>query len=155
MLQSINLKVEVRIDPIIPFYTDNETTIRGLYAALAGRHIKTVSLSYLHLRPAIFQQLKQELPTTEFKVLQSCFENKPWSSVGTGARSKLIPLPLRKKGYHRFESEAREHGITPLIGSCKNPEIPGHRCSSAFVMNESGGNPAGKRIHKQLSLFSC
>ena len=153
-LQSIKVNAEVRIDPIIPFYTDNDATIKSLYAALAQRHIHTVSLSYLHLRPAIFEQLKRELPVTEFKVLQSCFENKPWSVVGTATRSKLIPLPLRKKGYHRFRKTAQEFGITPLICSCKNPEIPGHQCSSTFE-NKSAGKNRKKRKHEQLSLFSC
>jgi hypothetical protein len=66
----------------------------------------------------------------------------------------LIPLPLRKKGYERFERAAQEYGITPLICSCKNPEIPGYQCSSAFG-NGDKEKPLAKRKHKQLSLFSC
>ena len=50
-LLALGIKVEVRIDPIIPFFSDDETSINGLYEALAERHIHTVSINYLHLRP--------------------------------------------------------------------------------------------------------
>jgi hypothetical protein len=78
----------------IPFYTDNAESIRRLFAALAERNIRSAALSYLHARPAILSQLKNELPPTTFKMLSSCFESKPWKVVGGSGRSKLIPLSL-------------------------------------------------------------
>ena len=72
-LQQAGVETAVRIDPIIPFYTDDAYSIRRLYEALTERRIKTVSLSYLHLRPAILDQLQRELPPTAFNVLGSCF----------------------------------------------------------------------------------
>ena len=149
-LKAVGLKVDVRIDPVIPFYTDDVASIGELYEALADRGIRTVSLSYLHLRPAILEQLKQELPPTEFKVIRSCFETQPWALVGTSTRSKLIPLPLRKKGYGRFVGLAEEFGIKPFICSCKNPDVPAHQCSTGM---RAAHSQAGKV--KQLSLFSC
>ena len=149
-LKAAGIEVEVRIDPVIPFYTDDETSIRNLYEALAERDIRTVSLSYLHLRPAILEQLQQELPPTESTLLRSCFETQPWALVGNSTRSKLIPLPLRKKGYGRFLGFAKEFGIEPLICSCKNPDVPSHRCSTGM---KAAHSHAGEM--KQLSLFSC
>ena len=115
--------------------------------------ITSVSLSYLHLRPAILDQLKKELPTTEFNVLHSCFERKPWTKVGAATRSKLIPRALRKKGYGRFRELARKFGIQPLICQCKNPDLPGQLCSASFANEKTGKHL--KEKGKQLTLFPC
>ncbi len=152
-LKGVGIAVEVRIDPIIPFYTDDEDSIKRLNKALAERGIKRVFLSYLHLRPAILNQIKRELPPTEFNVIQSCFESQPWAAVGTSSRSKLIPLPLRKKGYARFIEISKGFGITPFICSCKNPDMPAHQCTTA-IRPEKTRRPHGER-ERQLSLFPC
>jgi DNA repair photolyase len=152
-LKEAGIGVEVRIDPIIPFYTDDEVSIKRLYEALAERDIKMVSLSYLHLRPAILDQLQRELPSTEFNVLRSCFESQSWSVVGTSTRSKLIPLPLRQKGYRRFMGFSKEFGITSLVCSCKNPDISSHQCSTGIGIKKISKGDGEKS--RQLTLFSC
>jgi len=152
-LKNVGLDVEVRIDPIVPFYTDDEASIRGLYEALATRDIRTVSLSYLHLRPAILDQLQRELPPTEFNVILSCFESQPWSVVGTSTRSKLIPLSLRERGYKRFVELSEGFGITPLICSCKNPDMSAHQCSTGMSIEKTKRPPDERG--RQLSLFPC
>jgi len=151
-LQEIGVEVTARIDPIIPFYTDNAESIRRLFATLADRNIRSASLSYLHARPAILSQLKNELPPTAFKLLSSCFESKPWKVVGGSGRSKLIPLSLRKKGYRRFMDLSESFGLKPVICSCKNPDMPGHICSTGMVKENLTKLP---RKEKQLSLFPC
>jgi DNA repair photolyase len=152
-LQTVGVDVEVRIDPIIPFYTDDNSSIEQLFEALSCRQITSVSLSYLHLRPAILDQLKKELPPTEFNVLHSCFERKPWTKVGAATRSKLIPRALRKKGYQRFMELARKFGIQALICQCKNPDMPGQLCSTRFGNEKTGKH--SKEKGKQLTLFTC
>ncbi len=149
-LKATGLEVEIRIDPVIPFYTDDEVSIRRLYEVLAQRDIRLVSLSYLHLRPAILEQLQRELPSTEYKVLRSCFETQPWGVVGTSTRSKLIPLPLRQRGYRRFKELGQEYGIRPRICACKNPDMPAHQCSTGLRKKDPNREASG-----QLSLFSC
>lgn len=152
-LKAVGINVEVRIDPVIPFYTDDEDSIRALYEALAARDIRVVSVSYLHLRPAVLDQLQRELPTTEFNILGSCFESQPWSVVGASTRSKLIPLPLREKGYQRFVDLSTEFGIMPLICSCKNPDMKAQQCSTGMRVERTKRLPQEKR--GQLSLFPC
>ncbi len=152
-LKGVGISIDVRIDPIIPFYTDDEVSIERLYETLASRDIRKVSLSYLHLRPPILDQLQQELPPTEFKVLRSCFETQPWTEVGTSTRSKLVPLPLRKKGYKRFMALSKAFGITPLICSCKNPDMPSHLCSTGMGIEKIRKRQGEKG--RQLTLFSC
>lgn len=145
--------VEVRIDPIIPFFTDDERSIGALYQALSKRGIRRVSISYLHLRPPIIDQLRRELPNREYALIRSCFNNQPWRVVGSSTRSKLIPLPLREKGYRRFMDLSQGFGLTSLICSCKNPDMEAHRCvpwPPAEKSPETGGQGG-----KQLSLFPC
>ena len=149
-LREVGIDVEVRVDPIIPFYTDDEASIKRLYEALSSRKVRRISLSYLHMRPAILDQLARELPPTEFSLLRSCFETQPWRAVGTSSRSKLIPHPLREKGYKRFVKLARAFGITAVVCSCKNPDMPGQLCSKGLHGTQSARAKQG-----QLSLFSC
>jgi DNA repair photolyase len=149
-LRRAGVEVEVRIDPIIPFYTDDEDSIRGIYQALAKRDTKRVSISYLHLRPAILDQLRRELPAKEFNLLRSCFESQSWRVVGSSTRSKLIPPLLREKGYRRFIALSKEFGIRPFICACKNPDMPAQQCSRAV-----GGKQAQREKRRQLSLFAC
>jgi DNA repair photolyase len=152
-LQNVGVDVEIRIDPIIPFYTDDNFSIEQLYEALSSRQITSVSLSYLHMRPAILDQLRKELPSTEFNVLHSCFERKPWTKVGSAKRSKLIPRALRKKGYRRFMELAPKFGIQALICQCKNPDLPGQLCSQSSENEKTEKHPEEKG--QQLTLFPC
>jgi DNA repair photolyase len=149
-LTAADIDAEVRIDPIVPFYTDDARSIRRLLEALSHRGISTITVSYLHMRPPILDQLAGELPATAFRLLKSCFETQPWSAVGSVTRSKLIPLPLRKKGYDRFRDAAKALGMRTLICSCKNPDLPAHRCSTGIAPVPTGGQARG-----QLSLFAC
>jgi DNA repair photolyase len=152
-LKAAGIEVEVRIDPIIPFYTDDIESIERLYKAISERGVRNVSLSYLHLRPAILDQLKRELPLTEFRLIKSCYESQPWTVVGTSTKSKLVPLPLREKGYRRFKELAKDHGIVPIVCSCKNPDMPSQICSCGM----RGKNMRIVRTEErcQLSLFPC
>lgn len=149
-LRGAGVDVEVRVDPIIPFLTDDPQSISGLFGAVAERGVRRVALSYLHLRPAIFEQLRHELPAVEFALLRTCFETQPWSVVGSSTRSKLIPAPLRRKGYRRFAEIAGEFDLIPLICGCKNPDLPAQLCSGR---DEAPHGVGGRG--RQLSLFPC
>lgn len=149
-LRAAGVDVELRVDPIIPFLTDDGESIRSLFGAVAERGVGRVTLSYLHLRPAIFEQLRHELPAVEFALLRTCFETRPWNVVGSSTRSKLIPAPLRRKGYGRFTKIAAEFGLITLICACKNPDLPAQLCSARDdAPREAGGKG------RQLSLFPC
>ena len=52
-LKEIGILPEVRIDPIIPFVTDTEIEATTLFRRLQEIGVERVTLSYLHLRPAI------------------------------------------------------------------------------------------------------
>ncbi len=129
-LVSVGIIPDVRLDPIIPFLTDTEECIESLFRRLKKTGIKRVTLSYLHIRPAIFEILRNELDPSLLKLLDSCYSNRPWQKVGTSTMSKLLPVGIRKKGYQRISKIAESFGIKATVCYCKNPDIKGSFCIS-------------------------
>ena len=118
---------DVRIDPMIPFFTDSEDQMKRLLSALRDLGVKRVILNYLHLRPGIEENLKRELGGL-WQRISFCYRNQPWQKVGLSTKSKLLPLGLRRRGYDRIRSWAGEMGIEAVLCSCKNPDLPGQTC---------------------------
>ena len=147
-LVSIGITPLVRIDPIVPFLTDNTRELERLFEKLHLSGVKTVSLSYLHLRPAIARQLSRELPVTTYKLIESLFATQHWRAVGTSTKSKLVPAPFRQKGYQRITEIAKTYGIKTLVCRCKNPDIEAQICQPSHNLIQKGYRA------KQLNLFS-
>ncbi len=147
------VNTEARVDPIIPFVTDSRDELEALFRPLSQNGIRRVSLSYLHIRPAIQKQLRAELPPLHRKLLESCFEGRDWVEVGMSTQTKLLPKKLRENGYERIKAIAEAYGISTAICRCKNPDMNGELCSP------SRARRAIARVHmppgKQLALFSC
>lgn len=149
-MNGIGISPEVRIDPIIPFLTDTEFEIARLFKELKGVGVKRVTLSYLHLRPAIYDPLLKKLSPLHRKLIEACYQNQSWTLVGSATKTKLLPKTIRDKGYQRIRQIAAEFGLNALICSCKNPDLPGDLCSSGRVRNT-----LIERNTAQLPLFKC
>jgi DNA repair photolyase len=149
-LKEIGIIPEVRIDPIIPFVTDTEIESRSLYRRLQEIGVERVTLSYLHLRPAIQKQLMKELSPLHRKVIESCFKAQEWKTIGSSTRTKLLPKTLRERGYQRMKEIGEGFGITASVCQCKNPDLKGDLCSSGRARMA-----IGKRSARQLPLFQC
>jgi len=149
-LREIGIAAEIRIDPIIPFITDTEDELVNLFKQLKDKNVKRVTLSYLHLRPAIQRQLIKELSPLHRSLIESCFRAQEWKAVGSSTKTKLLPKSIREKGYQRIKEIAEEFGITASICQCKNPDLKGDLCSS-------GRAKAAIRVRTpiQLPLFQC
>jgi len=150
-LLSAGIDTRVRIDPIIPFVTDTREELEALFRALGQRGIRRVSLSYLHLRPAIQRQLRAELPILHRELLESCFRSQNWIEVGLSTKTKLLPKRVRENGYTRMRAIARAHGISAAICRCKNPDVNGEICVAARVREAI----PGRVEERQLILFPC
>jgi DNA repair photolyase len=150
-LKAAGLEVDVRVDPIIPFITDDPDSITDLCSALASRGVRRISLSYLHLRPAVLDQLRNELSRTEFELLRGCFGNRPMKEGGPFTQSRLTAPAVRKRGYDRFHAAAKDAGIVPLICACKNPDMKGHLCTGRTGKRKK--EEVGEQGRKQLGLF--
>ena len=149
-LRAIGIFPEVRIDPIIPFVTDTEPEMDLLFNRLNQLEIKKVTLSYLHLRPAIHQQLMRELSPLHERLIESCFLTQEWKEVGSSTRSKLLPTSIRERGYQRMRAIAQRFGITASVCQCKNPDLKGDLCGSGREKVDSK-----KKAPMQLPLFQC
>jgi DNA repair photolyase len=149
-LRRIGILPEVRIDPIIPFVTDTEETMEVLLSRLRESGIKRVTLSYLHLRPAIERQLMNELSPRHRRLIETCFGLQGWKEVGSSSMTKLLPKTVREKGYSRIKKMAEAYGIQAFICQCKNPDLDGDLCSSGRAWGLSR-----EKAPKQLPLFRC
>ncbi len=128
-LKKAEIKTDVRIDPIIPFVTDRKDDFDSLFKRLGELGIERASVSYLHIRPAILNQLRRELDPTNLRLIEGIFMGRQWETVGSSTMSKMIPKELRVRGYLRAEESAERYGIKLSICSCKNPDIPGQVCT--------------------------
>jgi DNA repair photolyase len=149
-LQNLGISPEVRVDPIIPFVTDSEPEMEILLRHLKDLDVKKVTLSYLHLRPAIERQLMKDLSPLHRKLLESCFSGREWREVGSSTMTKLLPARIRESGYERIRKIAEGFGITAAVCQCKNPDIAGNLCSSGRAKALLGRKPPA-----QLPLFQC
>ena len=150
-LQEIGINPEIRIDPIIPFVTDTEAEMMVLFSQLKQWGVKRVTLSYLHLRPAIHQQLAKDLSSLHRRLIESCFETQEWKAIGSSTRTKLLPKAIRERGYGRIKEIAERFGIAASVCQCKNPDLKGDLCSSGRVRKEL----KEEKTNKQLPLFRC
>jgi len=150
-LEGIGITPEIRIDPIIPFVTDTEDEMVTLFERLKDLSVKRVTLSYLHLRPAIQKQLMKELSPLHQKLIESCFRTQKWKTIGSSTKTKLLPKPIRERGYGRIKGMAERFGITASVCQCKNPDLKGDLCSSG----RAKARLIGKRTPAQLPLFQC
>ena len=148
--KEIGIIPEIRIDPIIPFVTDTEAEVKRLFGQLSDVGIKRVTLSYLHLRPAIERQLMKELSPLHQRLIESCFRTQEWKIVGSSTKTKLLPRPIRERGYEKIKEVAVRFGITALLCQCKNPDLKGNLCGSGRVRAV-----LKRRGLTQLSLFRC
>ena len=149
-LKGIGISPEIRIDPIIPFVTDGETDMIFFFERLKELGVKRVTLSYLHLRPAIQQQLMKELSPLYQRVLESCFKTQEWKTVGSSSKTKLLPRPIRERGYAKIKEIAQRLGITSLVCQCKNPDLKGDLCGSGRMKGS-----LNDKFPIQLPLFRC
>jgi DNA repair photolyase len=149
-LNEVGIVPEIRIDPTIPFVTDTETEALALFRRLRERGVKRVTLSYLHLRPAIQKQLMIELSPLHRKMMESYFGVQEWKAIGSSAKTKLLPKAIRERGYQRMRRIAERFGIIASVCQCKNPDLKADLCGSG-----RGKTVLGERAPVQLPLFRC
>jgi DNA repair photolyase len=149
-LREKGILVEVRVDPIIPLVTDTEGETKRLFERLREEGVEKVTLSYLHLRPAIQEQLMRELSEVHQKLIESFFRTQEWKSVFSSTQTKLLPKTLRERGYQRMREIAKRYGIKVSVCQCKNPDLKGDLCSSGRARAASS-----TKRPVQLPLFRC
>jgi len=152
-LQSAGASVSVRVDPIIPFYTDDTETVSRLFQTLSEYDVGQVSLSYLQLRPGVLERLGEELTGPQYQVLSGCFRGGEWAQPEGKTWSRLVPLSLRQKGYEHFREQAGRHGMNVAVCACKNPDMPADICDAEPGKDSRSPGTLSRGQGKRLSFF--
>jgi DNA repair photolyase len=150
-LKEIGIHPEIRMDPIIPFVTDLDSEVSGVFRKLKTVGVERVTVSYLHIRPAIQEQINRELSSLHQKLIATCYPRRNWTHGDRLLKSKLLSRILRERRYQKLQQLAQLQGIEAQICQCKNPDLKGSLCSSKGAQKIGGG----KESSAPLPLFRC
>jgi len=145
-LLRVGVRPRVRLDPVIPFVNDGTRQLRAVLSAVAGLGLTRVLVSFLHLRPGVGQQLREEAPRDARALLLGGFpelERQP-------GRYHHLPDNMRLASLKRIRRLANEHRIRVGVCHCANPRIPAVKCPVAPpVLPE----PRTRKNPSQAELF--
>ncbi len=148
-LKEAGVAVGVRHDPVIPGVTDRPDELDRLFSTLATGRITHLDVGYLYIRPGIAKLLEAELPPAVARPLLRQFRGGPLAAVAASASTQLLPADLRIRSFFRLRMAAREHGITPILCRCKNPDLDeAARCQASSELPY----PIRQHRARQLSL---
>ena len=132
------IQTEVRLDPIIPGFTDDEASLRELMAAIARRAIKSIAVSTLFFRPAIAGSLRKHLSAEQFAMLVAAMSMS--GRMDIQARNSSVhsaSAEVRQRIYAMTRSIGKELGIDVKICACKNPDFAQSSCGIAGQWKQS------------------
>jgi DNA repair photolyase len=142
-----DIETQVRLDPILPGFTDKPETIAPLCSALAERGVKKIAIAALFLRPAIIHSLKRGLQDRGMaEILLGHF--KTGHKLAIHAENSLVTaLETQKRSaiYECVKEIAKEYGIAVKVCACKNPDLPAGSCS---IARKWGREPSGPEQQK-------
>lgn len=129
-LNDVRVKMTMRCDPLIRGLMDSEQQIDDLFTAAAQTGCREIAISFLFLRPAITQSLKQNI--NDKALLDTIL--KPYAksiqlpigvknSIGT-----MLPTEVRKTIFARIKRIADARNLTIHLCGCKNPDITNENC---------------------------
>ncbi|MFQ5521461.1 MAG: hypothetical protein ACE5FK_08695, partial [Candidatus Methylomirabilia bacterium] len=70
-------------------------------------------------------------------------------AVAASSATQLLPPDLRMRSFSKIRMAAREHGITPILCRCKNPDLKAQRCHGSREL----AYPVALRRARQLALL--
>ncbi len=139
-LAAAGVRVEARVEPLIPGLTDTRDNIKPLFEGLARAGVRRVVVHYLFQHPAILVPMAAALdPLGLSERLVDVFEGGPVFPIGSLGAVKHVPLETRRAGLARLFCWGAEHGLVVETGATQNPDL--HR-----RVAEPSGQPATGRI---------
>ncbi len=154
-LTELEALADVRIDPIIPGLTDNEGSVAELMDTLHQLRVQRVIVSYVHLRPAIYELLARVLSGDARRLIDETYRTQPWVPCGTSSEVKLLPRAYRDEGHLRFRKAAERHGIQVVVCQCKNPDLSGESCGAIEAKLTTVEARRGALPATRPTLFPC
>jgi DNA repair photolyase len=120
--------IQVRVEPIVPFVNDSTESIRAVISAIAGVGLESASISFVHLRPGVAEQIQREAPPEVAQLVVGAFGLHRAEGLAQEIKFHHLPLRIRAAGLRRIQRIAREHGVRLSACHCQNPGIPARRC---------------------------
>jgi DNA repair photolyase len=130
-LLQAGVRTRVRLEPIIPFVNDHTEQMRDLISALVGLGLREATVSFLHLRPGVTEQLQREAPADLRRLVLGCFQAQHPHLAGRPPVFQHLPERQRLAGLRRLQRIGREHGFRLTACHCQNPGLPASRCPVA------------------------
>ena len=126
------IETGVRVDPILPGFTDDQLSLRRLVAEVTGCGVKALAASTLFLRPAVTAGLRRGLPAGQFTRLVSAFAAPDCVRIRPdGGWFQAMSTVNRRRIYDRLGAITAEFGIRAKICACKNPGFAAGACGIA------------------------
>ena len=122
-LMDAGMHPRVRLDPVIPFVNDTTSLLRATLSAVAGIGLSSVTVSFMHLRQGVAEQVKEEGPPEQTTLLLGSF-----TAQDQGGRLQRISLNRVQTCHDRIQALAREYGIKVTVCRCQTPGLPSHAC---------------------------
>jgi DNA repair photolyase len=141
-LAEIGVRVELRMDPLIPMLTDTDPSLRTLLGEAASLGRLEAIASFLHVRQANRKMMSIRFGEWDFDKVRQRLYSKTAQLGGCGCGMSLPSEDYRRERFGAIERIAGEFGIAVKYCACKNPDLVTGRCHDRFSCNEG-----------QLNLF--
>lgn len=119
-----------RVDPILPGITDEQASLRRLFASLHQVGVQHAAVGTLFLRPLILQSLQKRLHGTALlNSLLTFYEDARRIPIRAHGSSVIaLPLETRREIFERVRLAAEEAGVRVSVCACKNSDIARGTC---------------------------
>jgi DNA repair photolyase len=145
-LVKAGVRVEVRLEPLVPDVTDTRENIKPLFEALTQAGVRRAVTHYLFLHSAMIDSLKDALrPLDLADKLDEDFRGGPWFSLGTLGSTRHLPRETRQAGFARLSAWGAECGLSIETGATQNPDLPRSHDSDAGRPTVPGPTPRSGR----------
>ena len=149
-LLRIGVQTSLRMDPIIHGVTDSDEQLDRLFSAARDCGIRSISASFLFLRPAIVGSLRRRLAGNDLlsHILRPFAKTDRQSPLANACSGLTLPADIRHAAFTRIEAIAERHGLRLRICGCKNSDLTQSRCGlvrTAPGQRSAAGHPVGSQ----------
>jgi len=141
-LMEAGLHPRIRLDPVIPFVNDTTAMLRATFSAVVGMGLTSVTVSFMHLRPGVAEQVQAEGPPEQTGLMLGSF-----TAPDQGGRYRRLSLKRVRSSFKKVKTLASEYDVAVSACSC---QTPGLEASSCAILPPELPVPVG--LQEQLSF---
>lgn len=119
------IEPQIRMDPVIPYVNDQTDQVREVISAVDSLGLQRMTVSFMHLRPGLQQQVEREAPALARRMVLGSY---PWLSQRPNHWHHL-PHSQRAASLERIQRLAAERHIDVNVCYCNNRDLSNARCA--------------------------